>query len=139
MPTPYTLKPAQELAALRIASGWTQKEAGVSEQTFSTSWMKNPAFVAAVNREREAMLEATRDHLRTLGTKATKALEDVLDSAQKPADKLRAAEMVLHLLGLDDPEKGLYGWGIGETTAGEVLMAEAEAKHFKAMMGGLVS
>ena len=99
MSATYILKPAQELAALRIASGWTQKEAakeaGVSEQTFSAAWMKNPAFVAAVNREKLAMLDATRDHLRTLGTKATAALEDVLDNAHRPADRLKAAEMVL--------------------------------------------
>jgi transcriptional regulator with XRE-family HTH domain len=141
MPMTYTLKPVHELAALRIASGWTQKataqEAGVTEQTLSASWMKNPAFVAAINRERKAMLEATRDHLRTLGTKATKTLEEVLDNAQKPADKLRAAEMVLRLLGLDDPEKGLYGWGVGKTTAEEVLMQEAEAKQLKAMISRL--
>lgn len=80
----------------------SKKEAGVSEQTLSAAWMKSPAFVAAVNREREAMLEAARDRLRTLGTKATNALEDVLDHAQKPADKLKAAEMVLRLLGFDD-------------------------------------
>ncbi len=141
MPTTYTLKPSQELAALRIASGWTQKEAakeaGVSEQTLSASWMKNPAFVATVNQERDAMLKATRDRLRTLGTKATKALEDVLDNAQKPADKLKAAEMVLRLLGFDDLEKGLYGWGIGETTAEGVVMEETRAKQVKAMRAHL--
>lgn len=143
MPVTAILKPAQQLAALRIASGWTQKEAakeaGVSEQTLSASWMKNPTFVAAINREREGMLEATRDHLRTLGTKATKALEDVLDNAHKPADKLKAADMVLHLLGFDDPQKGLYGWGIGNTTAEDVVMEEAQAKQFNQLMTGLVS
>jgi hypothetical protein len=58
-------------------------------------------------RERKAMLEATRDRLRSLGAAATNALEAVLDAAQTPADKRKAAEMVLHLLGFDDPQKGL--------------------------------
>ncbi|MFB1486259.1 MULTISPECIES: hypothetical protein [unclassified Thiocapsa] len=142
MPT-YILKPAQELAALRIASGWTQKataqEAGVTEQSLSASWMKNPAFVAAINRERKAMLDATRDHLRALGTKATKTLEEVLDTAQKPADKLKAAEMVLHLLGFDNPEKGLFGWGVGGTTAEDVLMEEAQIDQINAMRAHLFS
>ncbi len=99
--------------------------------------MKSPAFVATVNRERDAMLKATRDRLRTLGTKATKALEDVLDHAQKPADKLKAAEMVLRLLGFDDAENGLYGWGIGETSVEDVVMEEARAKQIKAMRAHL--
>jgi hypothetical protein len=80
-----------------------------------------------------------RDHLRTLGTKATKALGDVLDNAQEPADKLKAAEMVLHLLGFDDPQKGFYGWGIGKTTAEEVVMEEAQVKQYNELMAGLVS
>lgn len=85
------------------------------------------------------MLDAARDHLRTLGTKATKTLEEVLETAQKPADRLKAAEMVLHLLGFDAPEKGLYGWGVGKTTPEEVVMDDVLTNHYNALMGGVGS
>jgi len=41
----------------------------------------------------------------------------VLKHAEKDADKLKAVDTVLKHLGFTDLQSGLYGWGIGATTA----------------------
>lgn len=100
------LTPQQTLAIPHLLHGRSITETadliGVARQTVSR-WLHNdPAFIAAYNAERLAVIEATRSRIINLATVALDVLEGILkDEFCDYSDKLKAAGLVAKLLPLD--------------------------------------
>jgi len=73
------------------------KAAGVSRPTLYT-WMKQPAFSAALRTAEQAALETLTKRLVVLGTKAVATLDSAMDSSAPLAVRVRAADAVLSRL-----------------------------------------
>jgi len=118
-----TITPKQLKAISLLASGLTcadvSKKIHVTPQTISV-WNKSPAFVAQVNKLKQEMLDSTRSRLIKLGSLAIEELEKLLKECPSYETKRRAINDIFQLIGLSDPSSGLYGWGIGPTTAESV-------------------
>ena len=112
------LPPNQAKAAELIVAGELKKvvaeKVGVSAQTIS-EWQSQPAFQAYLNQLGWAALDRARDQMQRLAEKATGTIEDLLGQDNPPSTRLRAAQLVLEIIGMKDPQTGLWGWGIGPT------------------------
>ena len=122
------LKPNQFRAAALLVQGERCKTVAlavnVTPPTIS-EWKRIPEFEALMNLLRWEALDATRDRVRTLGPDAVKVYEDVMKNGKNEMARLKAAQTVLELLGMTDPAKGLWGWGIGWTDP-DVIDEEAK-------------
>ena len=117
------LAPNRAKAAELIVAGELKKvvaeKVGVSPQTIS-EWQSQPAFQAYLNQLRWAALKRARDQMQRLAEKATGTIEDLLGQDNPPSARLRAAQLVLEIIGMKDPQSGLWGWGIGPTDECEI-------------------
>jgi len=68
-------------------------KAGISEATLQR-WLRRPAFQAAYRSARRAVLDAALGQLQALAGEAVATLRECL-SAQRPADRIKAAVAVL--------------------------------------------
>jgi len=77
------LTTAQEIAIATLIRGATvsaaAEEAGVARQTVSTWKNTNPAFIAALNRERRHVWEHEQDRVRAVRTKALEVIAGALN------------------------------------------------------------
>lgn len=98
------LSTQQELALLALVSGATQGEAaeraGVARETVCRWLQDDSEFVAALNRARKDIWDASIDRLRLLALKSTEVLAKLLDS-DDPRIRLTAAQTALKAVGLD--------------------------------------
>ncbi len=115
MTTPYeALKPQQIAAATHLVAGASGRKTaeliGIAAETLSR-WRQNPNFMAFLNQLKKDAVGDAREHLRSLNSRAVKAVEELLDS---PTDTIRlsAAKFVLHSMLLD---ADTAGQGIGAT------------------------
>ena len=118
-----SLAPNRAMAAELIVAGELKKVVAekvcVSPQTIS-EWQSQPAFQAYLNQLRWAALERARDQMQRLAEKATGTIEDLLGQDSPPSTRLRAAQLVLEISGMKDPQRGLWAWGIGPKDACEI-------------------
>jgi hypothetical protein len=88
----------RERAALLLAAGKTgtqaAKDAGCSRRTL-TNWRAEPAFVARVRVLRDRLINRTVGLLAGSSAKAVRTLAKLLEDAEKPDIRLRAADKVL--------------------------------------------
>jgi hypothetical protein len=112
------LPPAQSLAVEALASGWTitaaAKEAGVARETLSRWVHRDPQFIAALQNARAEAAAQTRCALESLGKRSVEVLREAIQSPYIAATRLKAACVVLKLLGADRAES------LSPTTAEEV-------------------
>lgn len=110
-------------AAELLAGGMQCKDVaervGVTPQTIS-AWKNKPEFEATINRLSMECLKASRQHLQALAVEATETLADLMKSGNGEAIRLKAAQAVLHHVGLTDRKSGQWAWGIGPQTAEEI-------------------
>ena len=96
------LSPAQEQALGLVLSGRCDREVaeavGVARGTVWRWRHQDPAFVAEMNRERQALAEATADRLRTMRDKAFRVVEGALDDGD-----VRVGLAMLRLLAASFP------------------------------------
>jgi len=111
----------QETAALLIASGMKMKDVAakvnVSPATIS-NWRRLAGFIAEVNRNKQSMLDASRDKLCLLVTAAMEVMERLLECDNDNV-RLQACKLIFSANGLiGDGERSMirYGLGIGPTT-----------------------
>jgi hypothetical protein len=134
------LKPAQERAAILIASGRkcceVAKEIGVTPETVS-HWQRLPAFKAYSNQARLDFLEATRDKLRGYGPQAVEALADVMRFSSSDGARIKAASVILSHLNCNDLEK--QAMSIGSTDPDSFTTTGRRKKELDAMLGDLAN
>jgi predicted DNA-binding protein (UPF0251 family) len=98
------LSTQQELALFALVGGATQSEAaeraGVVRETVCRWLQDDPEFVAALNRARKDIWDASIDRLRLLALKSTEVLAKLLAS-DDPRIRLTAAQTTLKAVGLD--------------------------------------
>lgn len=115
----------QETALLALMSGATQGEAaeraGVTRETVCRWLQDDPEFVAALNRARKEVWDASVDRLRLLALKATEVLAKLLES-DDPRMRLSAVQLALKSTGLD-----ALSAPIGPLDATEVERAQRNA------------
>jgi hypothetical protein len=100
------VSPSQRLAIEVLLAGGNDAEAAkaasVARETVCR-WRHGDAdFIAALNRERQAVFEATRDRLCQASLKAIEALSNAL-SADDVSLRLRAASVILRSFGPHGP------------------------------------
>lgn len=127
-----SLKPKQEIAALRVASGEKLKDIAkdldISAATMS-NWQKDPHFVAAVNANRKELLKYSSDRLASLAAIAMDSLEDLVKSDDHKV-RFQAIKLIMEANGLiGDSDQALmrYGAWIGPTSP-EGVMKELQNK-----------
>lgn len=134
------LKPAQEKAAILIASGRkccdVAKEVGVTPETVS-HWQRIPEFRAYSNQARIDLLEATRDKLRGYGPQAVEALADVMRFSKVDNAKIKAASVILSQLNCSDLEK--HAMSIGSTDPDSFSSAGKRRKELDDILGYLAN
>jgi len=112
------LSAPQEQAVLALASGATQSEAaeraGVARETVCHRLREDADFVAALNRARQEIWDASIDRLRLLAFKSTEVLVKLLEN-DDPRIRLMAAQTALKSVGLE----GLAA-RIGPTDAADI-------------------
>jgi hypothetical protein len=90
----------QEIAAQAIADGATYARAaelaGVVRRTI-TRWAKDPAFAARVSELRSEVVSRVTGELLSHGPDAVFAIRRELSEAERSADRLRAATLLLSL------------------------------------------
>ena len=125
------LAPNRAKAAELIVAGELKKvvaeKVGVSPQTIS-EWQSQPAFQAYLNQLTWAALERARDQMQRLAEKATGTIEDLLGQDNPPSTRLRAAQLVLEIIGMQDPQSGPWGWGVGPTDECEIMQKPVRLK-----------
>lgn len=109
----------QQLAIEILMAGGTDSEAAqaasVTRETVNRWRHSDADFVAAYNRERRAIFEATRDNLSRASLKAIATLQDIL-SDEDPTLRIRAASILLgqygeaQAPGATDPAVVRAGW-----------------------------
>lgn len=103
------LSPVQLKALASLIRGATVTDAAAEadiDRTTLHRWLRDDAeFIAAYNAARAELQRSTRAALADLGHEAVGVMRDMLHSADVPAPvKLRAAAMVLGMIGADEPE-----------------------------------
>ena len=116
---------AKQVQALTlILYGWKAVEIAedldVSPQTLSR-WKQEPAFKALLNLNKLEILNSARERLQVCAEKAVDELVELATEAESPELRRKACLDIIQLVGLSDPAKGLFGWGIGATTAQGVI------------------
>jgi hypothetical protein len=98
------LSTQQELTLLALVGGATQGEAaeraGVARETVCRWLQDDPEFVAALNRARKDIWDASIDRLRLLALKSTEVLAKLMES-DDPRIRLNAAQTALKAAGLE--------------------------------------
>lgn len=93
------LSPAQDVAIAALLRGCTiteaARQAGVERQTCSRWFNNDPEFIAALNRERQAVWAVLQDQMRSTFVKALSIVEGRLDD---PEFAPQAAMELLRLL-----------------------------------------
>lgn len=96
------VSPSQRLAIDVLLAGGTDTEAAraasVARETVCRWRHSDADFIAALNRERHAIFDATRDRLRVAGLKAIETLSGFLTSSYAPT-RMKAASILLRSLG----------------------------------------
>lgn len=108
-----TLRSKQQKAVILFAAG-EPKEAvaekvGVELKTIS-KWLENSEFQYKIDKEKQAAHERFLSGFRRLEPKATHILEDIMENSDNPADRLKAAEIVLkYAKDIEPPGPSLFG------------------------------
>ena len=128
------LSPKQVNAASLLICGMkavgVAQELGISPQTLSR-WQGEPAFKAAMNRCKWEILSNARQRLQLAAESAVDCLVEIATDSQNEESRRRASMDIIRLVGLADPSKGLYGWGIGPNTAQEVVEEELQEQYLR--------
>jgi len=130
-----SLKPKQEVAALRIASGEKLKdiadELKISPATLS-NWQREPSFIAEVNSNREKLLKSSTERLTSLASTAMDRLESLILSDDQKVS-LQAIKLVMSANGLlGESEKSFMRFGawIGPTSPQAVIREQEKKSQF---------
>lgn len=130
------LKPTQIRAAALLVMGKkacdVAKEVGVTPETIS-AWRRNPEFVAVINAAKMEVLNSARDALRHSARKAVTTLVALLDEPVQDSIRRQAALDILDMVGIANPEKRLYGWGVGPTNPKDVEREQANQEWLAGM------
>lgn len=129
-PEPEQLTGEQVQVILCLLAGDNQRQAaekcGVAAETISR-WLNHDAtFVAELNRERFALFQAHREHLRNLAGEALGVVSDIMHKAEDDRVRLAAALAVLKAAGLGE----LQPVTEAQTTRNQVLNAKALSWEF---------
>ena len=93
-----TLTAAQLAAVAALAAGESTASAAKAAKTSRrtvTRWLENETFLAALSVAAGGAMYAVSARIAGLAEKATEVLEDTMDNAAQPAQRLRAAEVIL--------------------------------------------
>lgn len=130
-----SLKPKQDIAALRIASGDKlkdiAKELKISAATLS-NWQKEPCFIAEVNSNREKLLKSSAEKLTSLSSLAMDRLETLIMSDDHKVS-FQAIKLVMSangMIGESDKSFMRYGAWIGPTSPSAVLREQEKKSQF---------
>lgn len=135
------LSPKQLKASALIGGGTPKKTAaesvGVTPQTVS-EWMRQPAFLSAVNRAKHQMMKDTQDCYRALATDAVTTMQDLMQNSTDENVRLRAAVQVIKDMKLVYPHIG--GWDIGPTTEADVLREQRKEANpsLSSLLGNMI-
>ena len=131
------LTPEQERALPLVLAGQSDRQVGEAvgrDRVTVTRWRtRNPAFMAALNAERKAMIDAAAERLRGLAGRALDAIERELDDPERPTGRL--ALELLRSLGLLDP-RALKS--VGPATVNEILDRHVRGKRSAVEYGHLL-
>jgi hypothetical protein len=123
------LTPKQQRAATLLAQGKLCQDVaaavGVRPSTISR-WKLELEFRALLNALRAEALEASIAGIQSLAAEATSTLGTLLREGPA-AIRIKAVEVVLAHAGITNPEGSHWYWGIGPTTAEELIRTEFQA------------
>lgn len=126
------LTPKQIEAAHCLVLGRSGKDTaetvGVQPEIISR-WKNEPQFAAHMNLLKQESLDAMVDQMRRLGMEALSTLLDVMRNSKSDRARMKAVEIVLYHLGWTDLQKGMWGWGVGPTSADEVARQRRAKAH----------
>jgi len=125
----------QQIHAISLTlCGWravaVADELGISPQTLSR-WKANPTYKATLNDNKMRILSAAREKLQVSAEKAVRELVAIATEDESAETRRKACMNVIQLVGLSDPAKGLYGWGIGATTEQGVIEEELRDQYIR--------
>ena len=117
------LTPKQLQAILLMVQGRTGREVakklGLTPQTVS-QWAKIPEFEVMLNVLKMEIFASGCDSIRALSNTAVQCLKTLMESAQNEEVRRKAANDILTMAGIADPNDGRYACGIGPTSMSEL-------------------
>jgi hypothetical protein len=128
------LSPKQLHSIALSLCGW--KSVGIAEeleitpQTLSR-WKSDPTYKAVLNDNKMRILEAARQKLQVSAENAVFGLVEIAEEAENEEVRRKACLNIIQLVGLSDPAKGLYAWGIGATTTQGVMEEELRQQYIR--------
>lgn len=107
------LTPVQIQSIILLAQGHKSyqvaKLVDVSPETISV-WKRNTAFLGLIEQYKLEMLESGREALRSNIGDAVDVARNLMHNAKAEGVRLKAAELILRLSGIDNPQH--FAWGI---------------------------
>jgi hypothetical protein len=126
------LSSKQIQAVALILYGWKSvviaENLDITPQTLS-KWKNESAFKAILNLNKLAILHTARETLQVYAEKAVNGLVNIATEGDSEEVRRKACLNVIQLVGLSDPAKGLFAWGIGATTVQGVIEEELRDQY----------
>lgn len=111
-----SLNEKQLLSIPRLVAGQRScdvaKELGIAPQTIC-EWKKSPEYLASLNTAKQECLDVALDKLRSEAGEAATSLIELSRNAENEEVRRKATMDLFELLGIKNPQKGAFGWGIG--------------------------
>lgn len=94
---PLTHRQHLAIAAILASSSLEEarRQLRAGKDTFYSRWLKQPAFQEELKRQRQAVVDAAFNRLKTSMVKAVEKLLDLMQAEGQPSIQLRAAEGIL--------------------------------------------
>lgn len=128
------LSPNQVKAVALLICGWKSvgvaNELEISPQTLS-KWKGEPAFRALLNQAKMDVLHEARQKLQVSADIAVDRLVEIATESDNEETSRKACMNIIQLVGLSDPSKGRFGWGIGATSAEAVIEEELRDQYIR--------
>ena len=116
------LNPKQLQAIVLLSQGKTARETAkeleVTPQTI-TEWGKIPEFEITLNTLKLEIIISGRDSIRAVSSLAVECLKSLVESGKNEEVRRKAANDILTMAGIADPNDGRIMWGIGPTSMPE--------------------